>query len=216
MRTVNHLFAARTGDPGRICEQLLLNLKLLGGFVQERRTWIALQIRLPCQRGGAVNRQGAEVLVFALCRRATGVGVGRQLVQHCQRFGIAFFPKQQVGQGLAQADVAGVLHIQGFQLLDGARTLPGDIAANAQVFQSSGKVWRGIAKQLFKNGRRLFRATRSGIQTRLLQLLLGLRVLQFHQILCLTQCQRVRRQFLQMGQTLLGQVRIFVQQGLTH
>ena len=112
-------------------------------------------------------------------------------MQHHQRFGGPFLPEQQISQGLAQADVTRVLAVQRPQLLDHLGPLADDVAANAQVFKRCVEIRRVIAEQLLENRGGFVRSACGGKQAGLLQGLLALRVLQFHQALGLAQCCRI-------------------------
>ena len=183
---LDHLLALRTRQPGRVRQQALLGVQGFVGLKHRRGGGVAFDKRLPCLHGFAVDGQGVEVFVLSVCRRIARLRIGGQLLQHGQRLGRALFSEQQIDQGLSQTGVAGVLAVEGAQLLNHLGPLAGNVAANTQVLQRRGKVRRGVAKQLFKNGCRLFRAPRSGEQSRLLQGFLTLRVLQLHQALGLT------------------------------
>jgi len=185
-RLIDHLLALCPGNPGRVAEQMLLLLQVFTGFADQWRGRVTADKRLPGPGRRAIDGQCIEVDVFALGRRVTGQRIGGQLLQYGQGFGGAVFPKQQVGQGLAQTDVAGVLFVQDLQLLDDLGVLARDVAADAQVFQGRGEIRRVIAEQLFENRRRFIRSAGSGVQPCLLQVLLALRVLQLHQALRLT------------------------------
>jgi len=215
-RLIDHLFALGPGGPRRVIEQLLLLFQVLIGLGDQWRVRVAVDKTLPGLRRAAVHRQGAEVGELTLGCLVAGDRVFGQLLQDDQGFWRPVFAKQQVGQGLTQAGIARVLLVEGTQLLDNLRPLALDIAANTQVFQCRGEIRRGIAKQALEDRGGLFRAAGSGKQARLLQVFLALRVLQLHQALGLTQCRRIRGDTLQLGQALLGQLGIFLQQGLAY